>query len=92
MHARPEEEAYAAYDRRQTWLFADSQVHGPAVLWALEQEHDVMLTAEVMRHQRLTEKIQDTVTHLAQLRDLLHDMQADLMVSTHALTRANAYK
>lgn len=51
-----------------------------------------MLTAEVMRHQRLTEKIQDTVTHLAQLRDLLHDMQADLMVSTHALTRANAYK
>ena len=54
LHARPEEVPHAAYDRQQNFLFHDRQLHTPAVDWALEQEDDITLTAEVKRHRRLT--------------------------------------
>ena len=56
LHARPEEVPHAAYDRQQNFLFHGRQLHMPAVNWAIEQEDDITLTAEVKRHRRLTDQ------------------------------------
>ena len=50
LHARPEETPHAAYDHRQNFLFNSRQLHTPAVDWAIEQEDDITLTAEVRRY------------------------------------------
>ena len=57
IHARPEETPHAAYDRRQNFLFHGRQLHTPAVDWAVEQEDDITLTAEVKRYRRLTNQV-----------------------------------
>ena len=92
LHARPEEVPHAAYDRRQNFLFHNRQLHTPAVDWAIEQEDDITLTAEVKRHRRLTDQARDIAMRIAAMRNRLHDTQADLMVSSHSLSRANAYR
>jgi hypothetical protein len=48
LHMRPKEEAHATYDHRQNFLFTESQLHSPAVDWALSQEQDFTLEAEVV--------------------------------------------
>ena len=50
LHARPEEISHAAYDCRQNFLFNGQQLHTPAVDWAIEQEDNITLTAEVRRY------------------------------------------
>ena len=92
LHARPEETPHTAYDHRQNFLFHNRQLHTPTVDWAIEQEDDIMLTAEVKRHCRLTDQARDIAMRIAALRNRLHDTQADLMVSSHSLSRANAYQ
>ena len=92
LHARPEETPHANYDRCQNFLFTDMQIHTPAVDWAVEQEGDITLEAEVRRHCNLTKTVREIATHLTVLRDHLHDTQADLMVSSHSLSRSNAYR
>ena len=92
LHARPKEVPHAAYDRQQNFLFHNRQLHTPVVDWALEQEDDITLMAEVKRHRRLTDQARDVAMRIAALRNRLHDTQADLIVSSHSLSRANVYR
>ena len=64
----------------------------PAVDWAIEQEDDITLTAEVRRYRQLSDRARDITMHIAAMRNHLHDTQADLMVSSHSLSHANAYR
>ena len=92
LHARPEETPHAAYDHRQNFLFHSRQIHTPTVDWAIKQEDDITLTAEVKRHHRLTDQAWDITMHISAMRNRLHDTQTDLMVSSHFLSCTNAYQ
>ena len=92
LHARPEETPHAAYDRQQNFLFNRRQIHTPAMDWAIEQEDDITLTAEVRRYRRLSNQAWDIMMRIAAMRNRLHDTQVDLMVSSHSLSHANAYR
>ena len=92
LHTRPEETPHAAYDRRQNFLFNGRQLHMPAVDWAVEQEDDITLTAEVRRYRRLSDQARDIAMRIAAMRNCLHDTQADLMVFSHSLSCTNAYR
>jgi len=50
LHARADEFPRAALDRRQEFFFADNQTHSDGVDWAMRQEGDDTLHAEVIRH------------------------------------------
>ena len=86
LHARPKETPHTTYDCRQNFLFNRRQLHTPAIDWAIEQEGDITLMAEVRRHCRLTDQARDIAMRIATMRNHLHDTQADLMVSSHSLS------
>ena len=50
LHARPDEFPHPAFDLRQEFFFAEGQVHTDGVDWAMNQENDDSLRAEVMHH------------------------------------------
>src|SRR5712691_10751073 len=61
LHARTDDVPRPSFDRRQEFFFADGQVHSEGVDWAMEQENDDTLRAEVIRHRA----VRAQVTHRA---------------------------
>src|SRR5712691_2328637 len=81
-----------SFDRRQEFFFADGQVHSEGVDWAVEQENDDTLRAEIVRHRAARAQVTRHARHLADLREQLADDRFRLGQSTRHLTRANAYR
>jgi len=92
LHAHANEFPRAALDRRQEFFFADNQTHSDGVDWAMQQEGDDMLRAEVVRHRAAHTKVIRRARQVAELREQLADERFALAESTRRLARANGYR
>ena len=92
LHARADEFPRAALDRRQEFFFADLQTHSDGVDWAMRQEGDDSLRAEVIRHRAARTKVIRRARQVAELREQLADDRKTLANSTRRLARANGYR
>src|SRR5712691_12501821 len=81
-----------SFDRRQEFFFTDGQVHSEGVDWAMEQENDDTLRAEVIRNRATHARVTCRARQLADLREQLADDRFQLGQSTRRLSRANAYR
>jgi len=89
LHARADEFPRPALDRRQEFFFADNQTHSDSVDWAMHQEGDDTLRAEVIRHRAARTKVIRRARQVAELREQLMDDRLVLAVSTQRLAHAN---
>jgi len=92
LHARADEFPRAAFDRRQEFFFADHQTHSDGVDWAMRQEGDDTLRAEVIRHRAMRSGVIRRARQVADLREQLADERIALAGSTYRLARANGYR
>jgi hypothetical protein len=92
LHARPDEFPRPAFDLRQEFFFAEGQVHTEGVDWAMNQENDDSLRAEVMRHRAAKAQVVRRARQLADLREQLADDRFSLRQTTRRLAKANAYR
>jgi len=92
LHARADEFPRAAFDRCQEFFFADNQTHSDGVDWAMQQEGDDTLRAEVIRHRAAHTKVIRRARQVAELREQLADERYALAESTRRLARANSYR
>jgi len=92
LHARADEFPRAALDRRQEFFFADNQTHSDGVDWAMRQEGDDTLRAEVIRHRAARTKVIRRAHQVAELREQLADERMHLAEVTRRLARANGYR
>jgi len=91
LHARADEFPRAAFDCRQEFFFADNQTHSDGVDWAMRQEGDNTLHAEVIRHCAAHTKVIRCARQVAQMREQLADERFVLAESTCCLAHANSY-
>jgi len=91
LHARADEFPRPALDRRQEFFFADNQTHSDGVDWAMRQEGDDTLRAEVICHRAARTKVIRRARQVAELREQLMDDRLVLAASTQRLARANGY-
>jgi len=91
LHARADEFPRAALDRRQEFFFADNQTHSDGVDWAMRQEGDDTLRAEVIRHRAARTRVIRRARQVAKLREQLADDRIALADSTRRIARANGY-
>ena len=92
LHAHADEFPHPAFDRRQEFFFADNQTHSEGVDWAMRQEGDDTLRAEVVRHHAAHTKVICRARQVAELREQLADDRYVLNQSTCHLAKANAYR
>ena len=92
LHARADEHPRPALDRRQEFFFADNQTHSEGVDWAMQQEGDDTIHAEVIRHRAARTKVIRRARQVAEMRKQLADERFALLQSTRRLARANAYR
>jgi len=92
LHAHADEHPRPALDRRQEFFFADNQTHSEGVDWAMQQEGDDTIRAEVIRHWAACTKVIRRACQVAELCEQLADEQFALLQSTRRLARANAYR
>jgi len=92
LHARADEFPRAALDRRQEFFFADNQTHSDGVDWAIRQEGDNTLRAEVVRHRAMRTKVICRARQIAEMREQLADDRFALAKTTRRLARANGYR
>ena len=92
LHARPDDVPRPAFDLRQEFFFADGQLHTEGVDWAIEQENDDTIKAEVMRHRAARAQVVRRARQLADLREQLADDRFSLRQTTRRLAKANAYR
>ena len=92
LHARTDEFPHPALDRRQEFFFANHQTHTEGVDWAMTQEGDDTIRAEVIRHRAAQAAVVRCARQVADLREQLADDRFLLNESTHRLARANAYR
>jgi len=92
LHARADEFPHAALDRRQEFFFAEHQTHSDGVDWAMRQEGDDTLRAEVIRHCAARTKVIRRARQVAELREQLADERFALAESTRRIARANGYR
>jgi len=85
LHARADEFPHPALDRRQEFFFAEHQVHSDGVDWAMRQEGDDTLRAEVIRHRAARTKVIRRAHQVAELREQLMDDRLVLAESTRCL-------
>ena len=90
--AHADEFPRAALDRRQEFFFADNQTHSDGVDWAMRQEGDDTLRAEVIRHRATRTKVIRRARQIAELREQLADEQFALAESTRRIAHANGYR
>jgi hypothetical protein len=89
--AHPDEFPRPAFDLQQEFFFADKQMHTARVDWAIEQENDDSLRAEIIRHRAAKAQVVRQARQLADLQEQLADDCFTLGQSTHHLAKANAY-
>jgi len=92
LHARADEFPHAALDYRQEFFFADNQTHSDGVDWAICQEGDDTLRAEVIRHRAARTKVIHRAQQVAEMREQLADERFALAESTRRITHANGYR
>src|SRR5712691_112329 len=92
LHARADDVPRPSFDRRQEFFFAEGQTHSEGVDWALQQENDDTLWAEVIRNRAVRAQVTRRARQLADLREQLADDRFRLGQSTRHLARANAYR
>jgi len=92
LHARADKFPRPAMDRRQEFFFAENQTHSDGVDWAMQQEGDDTLRAEVIRHRAAHTKVVRRACQVAELREQLMDDRITLAASTRRLARANGYR
>ena len=92
LHARADEFPRPALDRRQEFFFADHQTHTEGVDWALTQEGDDTLRAEVIRHRAALGAVVRRARQVVDLHEQLVDDRFVLNESTCCLARANTYR
>jgi len=92
LHTRADEHPHPALDRRQEFFFADNQTHSEGVDWAMQQEGDDTIRAEVIRHRAARMKVIRHARQVAEMREQLADERFALLQSTRRLARANAYR
>ena len=92
LHAHADEFPRAALDRRQEFFFADNQTHSDGVDWAMWQEGDDTLRAEVIRHRAARTQVIRRARQVAELHEQLADEWIALADSTRHIARANGYR
>jgi len=92
LHARADEFPRAAFDRRQEFFFAERQTHSDGVDWAMQQEGDDSLRAEVVRNRATHAQVIRAARRVANAREQLADERFTLLQSTRRLARANVYR
>jgi len=92
LHARADEFPRAALDRRQEFFFAEHQTHTDGVDWAMWQEGDDTLRAEVIRHRAARTKVIRHARQVAELHEQLADDRFVLAELTRHIAHANGYR
>jgi len=92
LHARADEFPWPAFDRRQEFFFEERQTHSDGVDWAMQQEGDDTLRAEVIRNRAAHARVVRAARRVADAREQLADERFSLLQSTHRLARANGYR
>ena len=92
LHAGADEHPRPALDRCQEFFFVDNQTHSEGVDWAMQQEGDNTIRAEVIRHRAAWTKVIRRARQVAEIREQLADEQFALLQSTRRLACANAYR
>jgi len=92
LHAQADEHPRPALDRRQEFFFTDNQTHSEGVDWAMQQEGDDTIRAEVIRHRAVRTKVIRRARQVAEMREQLADEQFALLQSTRRLACTNAYR
>ena len=91
LHTRFDEFPHPTLDRCQEFFFADNQTHLEGVDWAMGQEGDDTLHAEVICHCALRTKVICHAHQVTEMREQLVDECFTLTQSTCHLACANAY-
>jgi len=92
LHARADEFPWPTFDRRQEFFFEERQTHSDGVDWAMQQEGDDTLRAEVIRNRAARAHVVRTARRIVDAREQLADERFTLLQSTRRLARANAYR
>ena len=92
LHACPDEYPRPAFDLRQEFFFAEGQLHTEGVDWAVNQENDDTLRAEIMCHRVAKAQVVRRARQLADLQEQLADDRFSLRQTTRHLAKANAYQ
>jgi len=92
LHAHADEHPRPALDCCQEFFFADNQTHSDGVDWAIQQEGDDTIRAEVIRHRAAWTRVIRRACQVAEMRKQLADEQFALLQSMCRLARANAYR
>jgi len=92
LHTCEDEFPRTALDHRQEFFFAEHQTHTEGVDWAMQQEGDDTLQAEVIRHRAARTKVIRRARQVAELHEQLADDRYAFNQSTRRLTRTNSYR
>jgi len=92
LHTHADEFPCPAFDHRQEFFFADNQTHSEGIDWAIGQEGDDILRAEVVHHRATRMKVIRWAQQVSKLREQLTDDRFILNQSTRRLAKVNAYR
>jgi hypothetical protein len=91
LRARKDPYPRPALTRKQRYSFEADQPFSRLVDWALDQEGDDTLKAEVARYRAMTKRASRIANHIAALREDLADITQQRFQSAKSLADANAY-
>jgi hypothetical protein len=91
LRARKDPYPHSALTRKQRYSFEADQPFSHLVDWALDQEEDDMLKAEVARYRAMTKRASRIANHIAALHEDLADITQQHFQSAKSLADANAY-
>jgi hypothetical protein len=91
LRARKDPYPRPALTHKQRYSFEADQPFSRLVDWALDQEEDDTLKAEVARYRAMTKRASCIANHIAALREDLADVTQQRFQSAKSLADANAY-
>jgi hypothetical protein len=91
LRARKDPYPHPALTRKQRYSFEADQPFSRLVDWALDQEEDDTLKAEVTRYRAMTKRASCIANHIAALREDLANVTQQCFQSAKSLADANAY-
>ena len=91
LHACADEFPCPAFDHHQEFFFTEHQTHSDGVDWAMQQEGDDTLQAEVVRNCAAHARAVRVACRVADAREQLADKQFMLLQSTCRLAHAKTY-
>jgi hypothetical protein len=91
LRARKDPYPHPALTHKQRYSFKADQPFSRLVDWALDQEEDDTLKAEVARYRAMTKRASHIASHIAALHEDLADISQQRFQSAKSLADANAY-